>query len=571
MKAIWARFKNKLFKALFEKAINDQINDARVDEARWHKGAAGGTGENYETDPFYLKLTPRFTEKDMDNVKRQYEKNPKFLFKGVERSKLIEIIEATGWVPAGFEDAAFRLGSLDELSTIQDACFKKYTLDPLGRSIVKNMQFFTIGKGVKVSCIDESANDWIKKFRDLNRMSSREKMMIRSAYIEGEYFLKYIKTKDNVYLRKVVPSRVRSVIFDEDDVEKVMGYLISSADGLNEYTVKDIGYDKLKEEFNLSLPKNVLDGLKEDTYIQMIKHGEEEYTRGHPPMYSVLRYLKHYEDWLVDRMRLNHERAKVVWIRSRSGSETTKPASPFSAPKGGIMLEESPAVRYRIESAKLESDDAKEDGLAVLYQIGAGVQQPLHILSQIASEAVYASIRKSDTPFAQMIESNQDMWKEEFERMYKFAMKLSGKFEGKKFKVPYYPEEARQEAMKIINEMIIDKKPDDDILKEARKILDRKGGKVMNVDLENLPITQVFPDIVSEDPLSITKALFLHRKMKICSSQTASEKAGYNWQEELAKMATDPKDDDEEDKGGTPGLDDSLGGPGDGGSGDPQI
>ena len=93
----------------------------------------------------------------------------------------------------------------------------------------------------------------------------------------------------------------------------------------------------------------------------------------------------------IDRMRLNHERAKVVWIRRRNSTERNTPDNPLESPKGGIMLEETQNVTYRTESAKLEATDAKNDGLALLYYVGAGVNTPLHILVQMTSESKYSN------------------------------------------------------------------------------------------------------------------------------------------------------------------------------------
>jgi hypothetical protein len=577
------KFKKWVYNKLFgdiDKEKTEAINQAIAEERKWVSARVDNKITSFieaQSDPFYAKFPERDTDYKFKELEHKYidkDKKKKLLERGtIERAQLVKTIEATGWTPTGFENASFRIGSIDELSAIQDACFKKYMLDPLGKSIVMNMQFFTVGKGVKVSSVSEEVDKWLKEFRNLNDMGKREKKMVRSAYIEGEYFLVYVKEGEKVHLRKVAPYRVREIETKDDDIESINRYLITRIDQSSEYWVKDAGSEV---RFSNSLLERDLSAKK---YIQFIKYGEEEYLRGQPPMYSILRYLRHYEDWLVDRMRLNHERAKVVWIRTLTGTTGTKPDSPFIAPKGGIILEENPTLKYRIESAKLDSDDAKEDGLAILYAVGAGIQMPLHVLTQITSEQVYASIRKSDTPFSQMIESNQDMWREEWDRMYRFSMRLSGKFNNARFKVPYYPDEARYEAMSLINRMIVDKRSEEEIIKEAKKVLDRKGGKKINATIDDVPITQVFPDVVHEDPLSVAKALLIHHKMQIVSNQTAAERAGYNWQEELAKMKAEegqlPQKEEGEPggkEGPVPGFaDDTFGDTGGSGIGEPQI
>jgi len=555
MQVSWGKkIKDKLTKSLLGTSINDLISTAVNEERKWWQTQQ--PRNTFQDDTFYAQFRESSTQTEIDYIAKLYDSKGMKAFKEPKaRQKLINVIESTGWAPLGMEDAAFRIGSVDELSSIQDACFKKYFVDPMGKSIVMNIQNFTIGKGIKVSSIVPEVDEYLKSFRKLNKISEKEKKMVRSAYIEGEYFMSYTKAGDKVYLRKIVPSRVITVKTSDDDVEDVLAYEVSkSSGGGDTYMVKDISrIDKAGVE-------NIGKEPKDGKYIQLIRYGEEEFTRGQPPMYPVLRYIKHYEDWLVDRMRLNHERAKVVWIRSRTGADASVPANPFSAPKGGLMLEETVNMKYRIESAKLDSGDAKDDGLAILYIIGAGVQLPLHVLTQIASESVYASIKKIDTPFSQMIESNQDMWKEAWDTMYRTAMKLSGKFTNKKFSVPYYSENSQMEAMRLINEMTIDEIETEKIIKEATKVLQRKAGKVIKVGIDEVPIDQIFPQVVTEDPLSVAKVLFLHKKMGIVSSQTASEKAGYNWLEELAKLSREPKPEEEKEDGGsetTPGLTDT--------------
>ena len=371
-----------LYKKFFSTIIEENktaTKEAILEERKWSSKDKTSDANLMMGDPFYAKFPERDSDYRFQFLETQYLNKKSKLFKDKKlRYELVKTIEATGWAPTGFEDAAFRIGSSDELSAIQDACFKKYILDPLGKSIVMNMQYFTVGRGVKVNSVADDLDKWIKKFRTINRMGDREKKMVRSLYTEGEYFLAYIKDKENVYLRKVSPSRIENIKTKEDDVERIMSYTVAKMDHSDRYSVKDVRSELYGEDVSL----NSMDP-KASKYIQFIKYGEEEYVRGQPPMYSVLRYLRHYEDWIVDRMRLNHERAKVVWIRTRTGTETVKPDSPFVAPKGGIMLEETANMKYRVESAKLDSDDAKEDGLAILYSIGAGVQMPLHILTQI--------------------------------------------------------------------------------------------------------------------------------------------------------------------------------------------
>lgn len=555
----------KIKKEEFDEMMNEAVNKAVYEERKYHEIANTAIDSS---DNFYV-----FQEAiDPDRIKffnDLYAKNKrKELFEGKLKNEFVDLIASTGWTPSGFESAAYRAGTSDEITSIQDACFKKYTIDPLGRNAVMNYQYFVIGKGIRVTSPVSEVDNFIQSFRALNKMTNREKKMIRSCFIEGEYFLKYLIVNNKVYLRKIEPCRIKDVVYDSDDIEKVYGYKVENIEGNKTRSLPGINLEGLISDFGTvsftsGSPTN-------NEFIQHIKYGEEEFLRGSPPMYSVLRFLKYYDDWLIDRIRLNHERAKVVWIRENTGSKLETSTNPMSAPKGGIMLQESNNVKYRIESAKLDSADASKDGLAILYMIGSGLNMPIHVLNQRTDQAVYASIKKSDSPFSQMIEDAQEMWREEFDTMYRFALSKSD-LKNKKFEITVYKEEAKQEAMKKVNEMVIDKQPSDRIIEDVTKILEKGKETTEKVGIDKVPINQIFPQMVKEDSLEQAKVLFLHKKMGIVSYQTASERAGYDWREELARKSQEDfndkagtgisPEDDEDGMDEIPGLsDDSQGG-----------
>jgi len=523
--------------------VSDAVHQALNEERKWNDGSEKGDNFGY-ADNFYIPAIESSKDEFIRYEKLIAAKGYKNLSTG-EKIKISQLMGSTGWTPTTLDTATVRSGTGDDLSAIQDACFKKYTVDPLGKSIVMNFQYFVIGKGIKVTCVVPELQEFILEFDRLNKMVNRRKNMVRSAYVEGEYFLKYVIVDENVYLRKVEPLNIEDIYTAEDDIEQILGYKVKKADDSETYIVKDINYNWNIKTFNSQVDSAVFSKASDDKFIQHIKYGEEEYLRGMPPLYPVLRWIKMYEDWLIDRVRLNHERAKVVWIRTRTGTKRENLTNPMSAPKGGIMLDEDQNTKYRTESSKLDSTEAKEDGLSILYMIGSGVNMPIHVLNQRASENVYASIRKADSPLSQMIEDAQTMWRHEWETMYKTAISLSGRFKDKKFPVPTYKEEDKIKAMKTVNKMVLDGKSNIEIIKEAEEIL--KGSRrIEKVPLEKVPINQIFPQVVQENALDLAKVLFLHMKMGIVSEQTASERAGYDWQEELVKGIKQVKDKPEE-------------------------
>jgi len=479
-------------------------------------------------DQFYNSL------QEMEQVEPEKDK------KGII-GRVKEAVRGNWTIISGSRMGVFRrVLTLGELSTIQSAVFLKCQSDPHAQNIVNNIEFYTLGSGTRVECQVKEIKEVIDNFRKLNKMGQKEKKMVRSCFINGEYFARYVDDgKGNLLVRSVPPSQIVD-IDSGSDVETPLAYKRTWADSVGEVKhrwIADINYHywaASKWSKGSDYIKAGEDEVKE--YIQFIKYGEEDEERGRPPMYSILKWLKYYENWLIDRMILNHERAKVVWIREEKGKSPQSSLNPMNAPKGGIILRESDNVRYRIESPKLESREAKTDGDAILYYIGSFRNFPLHILNQDASESVYNAIRKSDSPFGQMIISNQDFWRDAWKEMYRFVIKrkiIAGELKAE-VRVPVYDETRIVETIKLVNEMIINDQEVNDVLKSAQQKLGKP--KKVKIPAVEVPIDIVFPQMVNDNPLEVAKVLQIHRELGIASQSTLAVKAGYNWSLELQKL-----------------------------------
>jgi len=105
----------------------------------------------------------------------------------------------------------------------------------------------------------------------------------------------------------------------------------------------------------------------------------------------VLIWLQRYSMWLEDRARLNHYRNSFLFtVKTQLQSEeqriqrqnqlNQRPLSP------GSILVTNNSEEWDILSARLESSDAAEDGLAIKKQIAAGCGIPLHFLAEPESQ-----------------------------------------------------------------------------------------------------------------------------------------------------------------------------------------
>tara|TARA_R100000008_G_scaffold86583_1_gene80302 strand:- start:5725 stop:7425 length:1701 start_codon:yes stop_codon:yes gene_type:complete len=450
-----------------------------------------------------------------------------------------------------------------ELHQMQEAGLYKYFNDPHCRSIIENWTHYTIGGGIKIEVENKKVENILNQFRYNNQMVKREKDFVRMAFIEGELFIGYYinPISGEIKVRRIRPQEIMDVECHPGDIETKLAYhwdydytpTGTKQSYKKDVWVKDIGYDDLANSaFGQARGYKSKYEVADMPCVQFIKFGIDTEIRGRVPLQPVMRHLKYYEDWLMDRIRLNHERSKVVWVKEISGRMPETTERQRRAPAGGVMLVETENVKYRIEKPQINADDAKEDGLGILYTIGAGTSLPIHILNQRADQNVYASIRKADTPFSQYIRGKQEFFGEAFETMYREVLKQAVKAGQlpKTVRVPEYAQESMISVMSEINTMILEGKDPEYVTEQAQKMIGGKKAVMKPVNTVDIPMSLEFPEIIKEDMEAQAKVMQIHKSLGIVSSATLAKRAGYNWKHELqSMMAEEPQKEPEAPKG----------------------
>jgi len=557
-------------KATFEDTVLQAARQAVMEEANWG-GARGGTrreqgdgnGSN-PNDPFnalrygpYDRSSLYSTEEGRvifpadsvtvrEKVKNMDEGRLKKAITSL--SSMIEFATA-GWVTIGGSGSVGMFRDRDiipeQLFLAQDAAVLRVRSDPHAAGIVNNLQYYTVGQGVAWGSPSQEITEWLTDFRRTNKMEMRERKMVKEIFQEGEYFSVFFVDPETgkMKMRKWRPKEITEIETHPQDMENRFAYhrQVDFLDGTeDDKWYQDIDYEKQLEDFDGMPSKNT---LQPDIYIQMSKYGDQDSLRGWPPMYSVLRWLKYLEDFIVDRARLHHERAKVIWFQQRKGTASRKGTAgsgdlnPMLAPKGGAMWIEDDTVSYRAQSLELGSGDAEKDALLLIYAISSGTQQPMHVWNQRSDQAVYASIRAADTPFSQSILSNQKFHQEEWEERDGFIIRKGVEYGGlpDEVEIIKHDEDLVIRALQKINEMVVDNRPMEEVIKEASQIL-APGMRKIKISTVEVPINRTFPDMVVAAPLDMAKVILIHQKMGIASDATLSTKAGYDWHEELLRQ-----------------------------------
>lgn len=436
--------------------------------------------------------------------------------------------------------------SFEELWSMQDACWIKYSTDTIIQGVVDSYTDYIIGTGIVLDTPVQEVTDALNAFRKINKMNDKEKEIVKSAFLDGEYFfLLFFNSKGDIILRKAHPRTIEAIETAPGDLEVPYSYKqrYTIYDDQGNPTsshrtrfIEDINYEDIQKLGFYNPGKHARETNK-NIRCMHLKFNDADKMRGLPPLSRILKWVKIYENFIMDRMVLNHERSKVVWIKTFVQRTKDAMNKLFRAPEGGTMLIERDGIKYRAEKANLDSSEAKEDALGLLYYIGSGIRFPLHILNQRTDQQVYASIRKADMPFVKMIESSQTMYAQVFEEVYRFVLtKLvkAGKLK-KTYSYDAYSEESLLLSVDRINRGILNDENAVDIKNAVDNILEVGKSKI-TVNTVEIPVSQDFQQLIWQDPKEMAEVLKIHTEMGITSLATASGKAGYTWKKEYPKI-----------------------------------
>jgi len=431
--------------------------------------------------------------------------------------------------------------SQERLFRAMQSADQKATMDPHGTAISGMLTNYIVGKGVRIGCNHSSKIDVIlKNFWKRNTMDRRIKNAVKRRVITGEhYFFNFVDpvTADITVRDSVKPWAIRQIECHTDDAETRLSYGrmkdMEMQTGECDRFYADVNYYEQrkghwgeKSKHHSELEPNVL--------LQMTRYGGLSDVRGVTPLYPVLRYLKYYEDFLTDRIILNHERSKVVWVKVVKGSAAGESSRTDIGPQGGQTLTETPWLEWKTVSANINASDAQEDGRIIRLAISAGVGMPEHILFQDASQAVYSSIRNHDTPFAQTIRAHQDEWKWDLQvqaRMILREKMLLGKLpsESKQLVVTL---EAWNHMRTELSSMIEGGAKASAIRNSLKAHMEEAAPHTRLVDTPDIDVDITFPDPVQEDPLKqAQRAEVLHR-IHVASSPEIAGWVGLDWWEQ---------------------------------------
>jgi len=475
---------------------------------------------------------------------------------------------------AGGPLGSYAVGSDEDsavLVQVMESCHQKAKIDPHAKSIISNLTNYTVGTGLEISCSVQEIEDELRSFASSNQLHSRIKQAVKSKFIHGEhYFFYYIDpSTGDVHLRdRTKPYDIRSIQTHPEDTETRLAYgKLMENDSVNRISF-DTDRDSAKYDWyadidyfeQKALPSGAVakgtGRMSNRKLVQMVKMGAGSDVRGVPLMYPVLRYLKYYEDFITDRIILNHERSKVVWVRRISGNRKLAGGRAQRGPVGGQILTETPQVEWRVIKPEINADDVTEDGRLIRLAIASGVGMPEHLLFQDPSNQVYASIRSSDTPFAQSIRSYQFDWLKDLEIMFRVVLREKVKAGAlpEKTEVETFTMESYDRLADEIGPMVRAKAPQSEIIHAVAQVGEEVPTETVSIDTVDVKIDLQFPEVVQQDPIRMAQESEILHRIGVLSKTEIAARHGFNFKQSAKLMsmerAWDTSNGEEDDSGG---------------------
>lgn len=401
----------------------------------------------------------------------------------------------------------------------KDACYARFRTDPLYGNAIYNLRNYTVGKGAAISCVADDFIDVVNNFNRINKFNFNTKL-------EGKLAFRHFVEGDNILYCTVNPMNgdmrvhfIETYELAEWEVstknrDTVLAYHINTGNGFDKWVAHYEYFDEIyngepavkdtSDHHSDLSPYEFIIHIKDDTFPEFL---------GRPLATPALKYFKWAEDFIRDRVILNHEKARVVYKKKisgqrSSGRELYKKSLPASS---GMVLIETDDVSYDVMNLRVGADDVKEDYLSILYAICAAFNMPIHVLGLRAAEQVYASVFSAKAPFTKAIENWQAFISSSLMLIYFVQLR-------EKYKAG--------------------------LLSKKYKVSTIKDGERVNrmVSWEEVPLFVTFPSPVDENLAERTQFSKMAIEYNLVSRRTQREQLGLSDEEERLRLAEEEGD-----------------------------
>ena len=314
---------------------------------------------------------------------------PMRIFRRVSRARLAEETDSTFLLGGrGFDRPERDRFDYDREELLRMA-LEAWRVNPLARRIVGLTTQYVVGAGLRLRCDDPVTHRFLQDWwsHRLNQLPMRVTEWCDELTRSGELFLLVSTDASGMsYARAVPAAQIERVTTAPNDVQQELRYLprpaLDDPDGPGAENAAQ-GWPAYNEREDVPAPG----GSFAPVMLHYAINRPVGAVRGESDLAPLLRWLARYAAWLEDRARLNRYRNSFLFVvRGRWGSEEERRArqSALSAapPSPGSFLVVDESEDWSVLNPQLESQDAREDGLALKKMIAAGACLPLHFLAE---------------------------------------------------------------------------------------------------------------------------------------------------------------------------------------------
>ncbi len=284
----------------------------------------------------------------------------------------------------GESTAALRDRSFPNFRNVIEDSLMAWRDNALARRIVSLTTQYSVGRGFLISADDPKADAVLQEFWDhpLNRMSARLPEWSDELCRTGNLFIMLSSDiSGRTYVRAIPAGHIEEIVSMENDVEQPVCFRLREAPGSD-----PLRFPQEKTVLSASLIEADLGERMLHFTVNRPVGGQW----GEPDLAPVLKWLRRYDTWLEDRVRLNHFRNSFLYhVRSTHSSPAVRKIRQdhlnSKPPTPGMILVTGPEEEWSVLQPNLESADANEDGYAVKKMIAAGAGIPVSFLAETSS------------------------------------------------------------------------------------------------------------------------------------------------------------------------------------------
>lgn len=235
--------------------------------------------------------------------------------------------------------------------------------NPLARRLVGLITSYTVGNGITLHSEKRDAQRFITDFWQHNHMELRVDEWCDELSRSGELFpVLFTNPLSGMTTVRTVPAcLIRAVDFDPEDYERERGYQESVGPGE-------------AEKWWVGPGGTQANGIEQPLMLHYAVNRPTGAVRGESDLAPVLPWLRRYNRWLEDRVRLNAAMRAFLWVvkvpaRLRSALEERYRTPPEA---GSVIIAEEGAETWEAVAPNLHAADAEKDGRAIRWMIVAG-------------------------------------------------------------------------------------------------------------------------------------------------------------------------------------------------------